>query len=292
MRVLFLAASLCLAGYSPECPVEEIGSYLYQPSYCMDCNFRGPAEPYVPQPGDIMLATDRNKVGNITHDLALAFQPHGSAIVFARRDGSLAIIEAGPTDPMHRKPEEELTFLERLARREGTNDTMFISTMDVLEHLSDYETKGPVWIRRRKTPLTEEESCRLTEFAEMQDGKRFALGKLGVQLTPFRTRGPVRTYFVGKPNPNRKKYYCSELVSEACVYAGLIDAADARPSATYPHDLFVERSPNLFLRRRFHLDCDWFPPARWTSCPEADTPDNQHCICPKRLIRNGRKATD
>ena len=63
--------------------------------------------------------------------------------------------------------------------------------------------------------MTEEESCRLTEFAEIQEGKRFALGKLGMQLTPFRTRGPVRTYFVGKPNPNRKKYYCSELVTEA-----------------------------------------------------------------------------
>jgi hypothetical protein len=237
-----------------------------------------------------MLATDRNKFWNITHDLALGFQPHGSAIVFCRRDGGLAILEAGPTDPLQRKPQEELTFLERLARREGSNDTMFITAMDVFEHLSDYETKGPVWIRRRKTPLTEEESCRLTEFAEMQEGKRFALGKLALQLTPFRTRGPVRTYFVGKPNPNRKKYYCSECVTEACVYAGLIDAADARPSATYPHDLFVERSPNLFLRRHFHLECGWYPPARWTSCPGAE--GNQNCICPKRLIRHGNKATE
>src|SRR5579864_2778106 len=149
MRALFLLVSLGFVGSLPECATTEIDSYLYQPSYCMDCNFRGPAEPYVPQPGDIMLATDQNKFWNITHDLALAFQPHGSAIVFARRDGSLAILEAGPTDPMHRKPQEELTFLERLARKEGTNDTMFVSTMDVLEHLSDYESKGPVWIRRR-----------------------------------------------------------------------------------------------------------------------------------------------
>src|SRR5260370_20732827 len=130
MRALLLVASLSVAGFAPECATEEIGSYLYQPSYCMDCNFRGPAEPYAPQPGDIMLATDKNKFWNITHDLALAFQPHGSAIVFARRDGSLALIEAGPTDPMHRKPQEELTFLERLARPEGSNDTMFVSTID------------------------------------------------------------------------------------------------------------------------------------------------------------------
>ena len=28
-----------------------------------------------------------------------------------------------------------------------------------------------------------------------QNGKFFALGRLGLQLTPFRTRGPVRTSF-------------------------------------------------------------------------------------------------
>src|ERR1700680_3812155 len=83
---------------------EAIPSYLYQPAYCMDKKLRGPAEPYLPQPGDIMLATDRNLFWKITHDVAFAFEPHNSAIVFARRDGSLALLEAGPTDPLQRKP--------------------------------------------------------------------------------------------------------------------------------------------------------------------------------------------
>jgi hypothetical protein len=115
--------------------------------------------------------------------------------------------------------------------------------------------------------LTLEQSACLTEFALRQDGKWFALGRLGVQLTPFRTRGPLRTYFMGKPHGERFSYFCSELVTEACVAGGLIPAETARPSATYPHDLFFEHSLNPYLRHHFSLADDWDPPARWVSCP-------------------------
>jgi hypothetical protein len=223
---------------------ESVGSYLYQPSHQFDQVLRAPAVPYLPQPGDIMLATDNNLFWEITHDLALAFEPHNSAIICSRRDGSLAILEAGP------------------------NDTFRIRRLDMLPHLREYEAKGPVWIRKRRVPLTVEQSLRLTEFAEAQDGKRFALGRLGIQLTPFRTRGPARTWFMGKPHGgDRSSYFCSELVTEACVVAGLIDPRTARPSATYPHDLFFEKSLNPFLRRHFDLSQGWYPPARWTSVP-------------------------
>jgi hypothetical protein len=234
--------SFCL-GQATLCPPQVIESYLYQPAYCIDHLLREPAEPYLPQPGDIMLATDKNRFWTITHNLALAFEPHNSAIVFARPDGSLAILEAGP------------------------NDTLFVSTLDMLPHLQEYACKGPVWIRKRRCPLTPEQSCRLTEFALKQEGKRFALMRLGLQLTPFRTRGPLRTWCVGKPHGDRRKYFCSELVTEACVYAGLIDPAIARPTATYPHDLFFPKSLNLYLRKNFDLEPCWYPPARWTSCP-------------------------
>src|SRR5207244_7587282 len=81
---------------------ESIPSYLYQPAYCMDKKLRGPAEAYLPQPGDIMLATDGNVFWKITHDLALAFEPHGSGIFFTRSDGGgLAILEAGPNDTLY-----------------------------------------------------------------------------------------------------------------------------------------------------------------------------------------------
>lgn len=239
---------LCVGGiFVGTPPLEPCGSYLYEPSYCMDNVLRGQTRPYLPQPGDVMLATDKNFFWKITHDLAFAFEPHNSAIVIARPDGCLAILEAGP------------------------NDTMWIRALDMLPHLQEYADKGPVWIRKRKCPLTPEQSACLTEFGMRQVGKRFALGRLGVQLTPFRDRGPFRTEYMGKPHGDRKSYFCSELVTESCVAGGLLDPATTRPSATYPHDLFFDRSYNRYISQHIPLACDWEPPARWVYCP-SDAP--------------------
>ncbi len=222
---------------------EAVESYLYQPSYTFDDALRLPAVPYLPQPGDIMLATDGGRFWNMTHNLALAGQPHNSAIVIRRPDGCLAILEAGP------------------------NDTLRVRMLDMLPHLREYEAKGPVWIRRRCVPLTPEQEARLTEFAMAQDGKRFALVRLAGQLTLLRSRGPLRTWVMGKPRGHRSSYFCSELVMEACVAAGLIDARTARPAATYPAELFFDSSLNPYLHRHFKLAPCWDPPARWTSYP-------------------------
>jgi hypothetical protein len=241
--------SLLLALLSATCaadptPVAEVpASFLYDPAYCLDMKFRGEAHPYVPQPGDLMTYTDKNIFWTITHDLAGAFEPHGSGVVVAKPDGSLGILEAGP------------------------NDTMHVRTLDMLPHLHEYEIKGPVWIRKRKTPLTPEQSACLTEWAVRQEGKGFALIRMGGQLTLLRSRGPIRTYFMGGPHGERDSYFCSELCTETLVHVGLIDATTARPSATYPHDLFYEHSLNPYLRRHFSLAEGWEPPARWVSCP-------------------------
>jgi hypothetical protein len=219
------------------------GSFLYQPAFKIDDELRGPAEAYLPQPGDIMLRLDNSIFWRVTHYIAFAFDPNGSGIVFARPDGSLAVLEAGP------------------------NDTMWVGTPDMLPHLKEYADAGKLWIRKRCVPLTPEQSCRLTEFALAQDGKRFALGRLGQQLTPLRSRGPIRTRFIGKPKGDRASWFCSELVSEACVAAGLLDPERTRPSATYPHDLFFGRSYNLFIDHHLDVNAGWHPPARWADCP-------------------------
>ncbi len=159
MQPLLLSIACLLTG-GPGGEAEA--SFLYQPSYSMDKLLRGPVEAYVPQPGDIMLATDSNVFWKITHDLALAFEPHNSGIFFARSDGRLALLEAGP------------------------NDTLFIRSMDALPHIGSYAAKGPLWVRKRRVPITPEQSCALTTFAELQEGKFFALPRLGLQLTPFR----------------------------------------------------------------------------------------------------------
>ena len=182
----------------------ESKSFLYQPAFCIDDVLRGPAEPYVPRPGDIMLRMDHSIFWRVTHYMALACDPNGSGIIFARPDGTMAVLEAGP------------------------NDCMWVRTLDVCPHLGGYCAQGRVWIRRRKVPLTPEQSAALTHFALANDGKLFALQRLGLQLTPFRTRGPVRTYFMGKvQGPDRWSYFCSELVSEACVALRAVCAQEA-----------------------------------------------------------------
>jgi hypothetical protein len=218
------------------------GSFLWQPSYCVDHWLRGPARPYAPQPGDIFLCTTESAFLRAAHHLAGASDPHHSGLVVARSDGRLAVLEAGPHNTLH------------------------VRLRDALPHLASY-AHGRVWIRQRRVPLTAEQSARLTAFAEAQDGKRFAWGRLLAQMTPLRSRGPVRTQFLGGPHGERRSYFCSELVMEACVAAGLVDAATARPVATYPRDLFFDRSPNPYLDRTLRLWECWEPPARWTSCP-------------------------
>jgi hypothetical protein len=217
-------------------------SFICQSAYSLDKAIRVPLRPYEFQPGDILFPTDRTIFWSVTHDLAGAFQPHHSGIVVARPDGSLGILEAGPHDTVH------------------------IKILEPIPSLKEYERKGPVWVRSRVTPLTEDQSRKLTEFAMKQEGKRFAIIRQGAQLTPFRSRGPLRTWFVGKPSgPDRSAYFCSELVTEALVAAGLIDAETARPAATYPRDLFMDHSYNLYINKHLKLAPEWDPPARWTS---------------------------
>jgi hypothetical protein len=241
--VFHLLCCLLSAACLPSSVEVSGGSFLYKPAFCIDDVLRGPAEAYLPQPGDIMLRLDGSRFWRVTHYMALAFDPNGSGIVFARPDGSLAILEAGP------------------------NDTMWVGTLDLLPHLREYEAAGKVWIRKRRVPLTAEQSCRLTQFALAEDGKRFALWRLAGQLTLLRSRGPLRTYFLGGPHGDRRDYFCSELVTEACVAAGLLEAARTRPAATYPRDLFYGRSLNLYLDRHLDINAGWCPPARWCSEP-------------------------
>src|SRR5262245_15993051 len=107
------AAALCALGRPDPGPA----SFLYQPAHCMDDLLRTPAVAYLPQPGDIMLATDPSRFWGITHNLALAGEPHNSGIVVARSDGRLGILEAGP------------------------NDTPRVRILDLLPHLQEYECK-------------------------------------------------------------------------------------------------------------------------------------------------------
>lgn len=219
-------------------------TYLCQPAYAIDDVLRGPTEVYQPQPGDIYMSTDHLFIAKAGHRLALSGPPHHSGIVFARPDGSMAMLEAGPFNGI------------------------WVETLDLEYVLKKHEEYGEkVYVRRRRTPLTREQSAALTAWAMAQDGKRFAVFRLLGQVTILRSRGPIRTEFMGGPHGERSSYFCSELVMESCVAAGLLNPCDTRPSATYPRDIFFDHSTNCFLNEHMHLEEGWYPPARWVSCP-------------------------
>jgi hypothetical protein len=240
MHPMFAVLALVVS----QCPDRAAcGSYLYQPAYCLDKVLRGPTEPYDLQEGDIVFSTDYNFVWEVLFTMAGTGHPHHSGIAFRKPDGQMAILEAGP------------------------HDTFFIEVLDALPHLRSCEDVGSVWIRKRRTPLTADQSQRLTTWAMNQNKRRFAIGRLGLQLTPFRDRGPIRTQWLGGPHGERRSYFCCELLMESCVAAGLVDPTTTRPSATYPQDVFFDRSKNTYLNGRLNLSCDWYPPARWVSAP-------------------------
>lgn len=223
------------------------GSYLYQPAFSMDYVLREPAEPYVPQPGDLFLCTGREGWAKLGHWAAFAWAPQHSGIVVAGLDRRMLLLEAGPHNTLH------------------------CATLDVVPELDSYAAYERVWIRRRRVPLTAEQSAQLTAFALSREGVWFAGLRMVAQLTPFRSRGPWRTRFVGGPHGLRTSYFCSELVAEACVAAGLFDPVTTRPAAMYPRDLFFGRSTNRFIDAHLEMS-DWLPPARWTSRPGTENP--------------------
>jgi hypothetical protein len=222
--------------------------YLCEPAYVMDDAVRGPLRKYVPQPGDIYLSTDRSWIINAGHRLAFSGQPNHSGIVIALPDGKPAILEGGPFNGLK------------------------VEIVDLHYDLSHHEERTEkCWIRARKNPLTKEQSDVLTKWAQAQHGKPFAAGRMLLQLTPFRNRGPLRTYLMGAPNGERDAYFCSELVLETCVHLGLLSAETTRPSATYPEDLFYDKSKNLYLNSNFTLAEGWHPPARWVGSPAVES---------------------
>ncbi len=238
---LLPCVSLALFGADPG-PAEA--SYLYQPAFSMDYELRQPAEPYVPQPGDIFLATGRERWAKVGHWLAGTGAPQHSGIMVALPEGQVALLEAGPHNCLHCGLSEAVGQLESYAGFER------------------------VWIRRRTVPLTPEQSARLTAFAIDVHRKRFAFWRMLAQTTPLRSRSFL-TWGAGSPRGERSTYFCSELVTEACVAAGLLDPKTARPAAMYPRDLFFGHSKCTFIDARLDMSA-WAPPARWTSRPGSE----------------------
>jgi hypothetical protein len=230
-------------GPAPAVAAPPVG-FVYEPTYDPDTDFCPAPAGYQPQVGDIVLVFSDHLVWKILFAIALIHEPYHTGIVVRTCDGNFGMLEAGPPDVSAHVRISPLA--ERLA--------------------SD---PGRVYIRRRCIPLTAEQADTLNGFAARQDGKPYAYLRFLAQGTPLRSRGPVRTEFMGRSRGEPCSYFCSELVVEALVSAGLIDPETARPRATAPSDIFYDESTNPWINKYLKLFPWWCAPQRWVpeACP-------------------------
>ena len=221
---------------------------LHQPAYSIDKQPRPPLEPYRPQAGDVLLLSNTSPLFTFLYKLAFTGPPGHSALVVVRPDGTFGQLEAG---------------VDSVPRTE-------VNQLDRRMHLYP----GTIWVRRRTCPLDPSQSHALTDFGEKEKGRAFAVGRFALQVTPLRSRGPLRTFVIGRPKrPGMipfRDYFCSEVVIEALVFAGVIPRATARPAATFPEDMFFDQSRNRYLARHPPLGGGgWEVPRLWERNPHA-----------------------
>lgn len=249
LTCLFLAVTLSSDAGPRE---QQWFGQLAKPQSSLHFTVQAPLTDYQPVPGDIVFsATSKISIG-LLYRVALVGLPSHVGIVVRMPDGQLGVFEAGGGG-------ESRTRTTPLGTRLGRKGDRAI------------------WIRKPINPLTADQELRLNEYAAVSEDKGYS-NRRALELAWMflnGTRGPIRTVFDGKPKGFRDDYVCSEAVTEALVYAGLINSETARPSATTPRDLLLDRSLNGYIRRHPPLACSWAPPALWVSC-DAVTAD---CHC-------------
>jgi hypothetical protein len=181
-----------------------------------------PAEAYVPHEGDLIFYDDHNPVWLALFAWAGTGPPLHTGIVVKRYNGSLAILEAGP------------------------DDTTWVTLQAAAPRLRQFhkDSQGTITIRRCKQDLTRKQSKALTWFAEAQEGKRYAVLRLLLQGTPFRSRGAFRERFLAETDLDRSSWICSELVVAAGTVAELFPDT-VKSNVTYPLDIVNNRRHDL-----------------------------------------------
>ena len=190
-------------------------------------------EPYYPRPGDLILYNDHKLYWKILYNLAGTEPPDHSGIIILKKDGKQAILESGP------------------------DNGRFVEILDALPRLTQFE--GTAYIRRLKDPLPKDQCAKLTEFAYAQEGKRYATGRLILQMTPFRCRGSWRRKYFGGTVLDRDAWLCSELVVAAGTIAGLFDHKVHPANAMYPRDIIFDET--------YDLSSTWHVAGVWSPAP-------------------------
>jgi hypothetical protein len=188
---------------------------------------------YAPREGDLIFYDDRNLMWMVLFAYAGTGPPLHMGMVVKKTDGTLAILEAGP------------------------DDTVWVKLLDLDKRLQQFndDFKGTIQIRRCKKELTAEQSKELTKYAAAQDGKRYAVGRLLLQGTSFRSRGPIREMFLGATVLDRDAWICSELSVAAGTVVKLFDPKVVFANVSYPRDLVDNQ--------KYSLSDNWHDAAIW-----------------------------
>ncbi len=219
-------------------PTDTTFGYLYAPAADVRLAPRMPATTYQPKAGDVILMSDTNRFWLLLYRLALTGRPGHGGIVVTMPDGRLGCLEAG---------------------YDGTLWTR-LTPLDYKLH----QFPGTIWIRQRHCPLTPDQDAQLTAFAVAAANKPYAVGKFALMATQLTPRGPFRTAHFGRPARREHRYTCAEIILEALLHAGLVNGRTVRPAASYPQDLFYDRSRNPYIDRHPPLAGGWATPAQWT----------------------------
>lgn len=113
----------------------------------------------------------------------------------------------------------------------------------VVEPLMEALLNDPddIYIRTLKKPLTPEKNKTLSQFAKNEEGKPFKKNDLAITTTPHTRKMP--------PPKTRDTYFCSQLVSTACVTADIIrsdkNGVYINPNGITPADLFGNKRLDL-----------------------------------------------
>jgi hypothetical protein len=215
---------------------DEHASYLFHMQAGPDQKSQMRGERFNPQPGDIVLFDDHSPLTAKVYRFIGTGNPLHAAIIFRKDDGSLGILEA------------------------GTNAVMKIFNFDLEPRLHGFD--GTILIRRLKSPLAPEQSKQLTQFAQAQEGKSYAIGRLLMQLTPLRPRSLPFAQHFGRTVVDRDRWICSELVIAAAATAEIWDVHEYPANLMYPRDLCYDE--------RYDLSPYYDTPGLWYPRPELE----------------------
>jgi hypothetical protein len=215
------AAPAVAAAFQPAAPMQA--GYLVIPVRDARGRDELQVEPYYPRAGDILLYDYHEKILDLAFKYVGSGSPIHSAIVIDRPDGRPAILEIGAN-----------------SRPQAFTEAFIV---EVKPRLDSYP--GAVMVRRPRQPLTPEQAEHLRTWSLAQQGKKFAVGRLALQGTPFNCRKGLRHMLFAHTYLDRDRWICSENVVAGATVAGLLDPHVHFANSMYPRDLAYDEKYDL-----------------------------------------------